>query len=45
VLRENTRMLQMCEKLGFVQSAHPEEPGLVRVVLDLRGKQESPPPA
>jgi acetyltransferase len=45
VLRENTRMLQMCEKLGFAQTAHPEEPSLVRVVLDLRGKQKSPPPA
>jgi acetyltransferase len=42
VLRENTRMLQMCEKLGFAQTAHPEEPGLVRVVLDLRGKQKPP---
>ena len=37
VLRENTRMLQMCEKLGFTQTRVPEEPGLVRVVLDLRG--------
>ena len=42
VLRENTRMLQTCEKLGFTQSGVPEEPGLVRVVLDLRKKQESP---
>ena len=45
VLRENTRMLQTCEKLGFTQSGVPEEPGLVRVVLDLRKKQESPPTA
>jgi acetyltransferase len=42
VLRENTRMLQTCEKLGFTQSGVPEEPGVVRVVLDLRKKQESP---
>ena len=45
VLRENTRMLQTCEKLGFTQSGVPEEPGLVRVVLDLRKKQKSPPTA
>ena len=45
VLRENTRMLQTCEKLGFIQSGVPEEPGVVRVVLDLRKKQESPPTA
>jgi acetyltransferase len=43
VLRENSRMLQMCQKLGFAQTRHPEEPGLVRVVLDLRGAQGSAP--
>jgi acetyltransferase len=41
VLRENTRMLQMCQKLGFTQTRHPEEPGLVRVVLPLRDARES----
>ena len=41
VLRENTTMLQMCEKLGFDPDRVPEEPGLVRVVLDLRGERES----
>jgi acetyltransferase len=39
VLRENTTMLRLCEKLGFTQTRMPEEPGLVRVVLDLRGGQ------
>ena len=41
VLRENTRMLQMCKKLGFIQARVPEEPDLVRVVLDLRGEQDT----
>jgi acetyltransferase len=44
VLRENTRRLQTCEKLGFTQTRIPDEPGLVRVVLDLRKEPESPPP-
>ncbi len=41
VLRENTRMLQMCKKLGFIQARVSEEPDLVRVVLDLRGEQDT----
>jgi acetyltransferase len=43
VLRENTTMLQTCEKLGFTQTRVPDEPGLVRVVLDLWKEPESPP--
>jgi acetyltransferase len=39
VLRENARMLQMCQKLGFTQTRVPEEPGVVRVVLDLRDQE------
>src|SRR5690606_22738583 len=38
VLRENTRMLDLCQKLGFTRSRVPEEPSLVRVTLDLRGE-------
>jgi acetyltransferase len=43
VLRENARMLQMCQRLGFTQIRHSEEPGLVRVVLDLRDDRGSRP--
>jgi len=35
VLRENDTMLKVCGILGFVQSNVPDEPGLVRVTLDL----------
>jgi acetyltransferase len=35
VLAENVRMLQFVTKLGFVISAHPEDPGLRRAVLAL----------
>ena len=35
VLRENTTMLRMCEVLGFARSSVPDEPGLMRVTLDL----------
>ncbi|HEX6115134.1 MAG TPA: GNAT family N-acetyltransferase, partial [Geminicoccaceae bacterium] len=38
VLRENATMLHMCKALGFTQTSVPEEPGLVRVVLRLRGE-------
>ena len=36
VLRDNTTMLAMCGELGFKIEADPEDPGLCRVVLDLR---------
>jgi acetyltransferase len=35
VLRENTTMLRMCEVLGFARSSVPDEPGLMRVTLEL----------
>ena len=35
VLRENRRMLQLCDELGFRREAHPDEAGAVRVVLAL----------
>lgn len=37
VLRENTRMLALAKKLGFVSQAQPQEPGTMRVVLALNG--------
>ena len=40
VLRENHRMLAVCEEFGFRREAHPEEREAVRVVLTL---QEQPP--
>lgn len=36
VLRENTVMLRMCEELGFRVSPEPDDPGVVRVEIDLR---------
>jgi|HigsolmetaAR203D_1030402.scaffolds.fasta_scaffold00066_9 acetyltransferase len=36
VLRENTTMLRMAEELGFQRSEVPDEPGVVRVRIDLR---------
>jgi len=36
VLAENDRMLEMCRAFGFTTSSLGEEPGLVRVTLDLR---------
>jgi acetyltransferase len=35
VLGENTPMLRLCRTLGFTQHRHPDEPGVVRVVLTL----------
>ena len=35
VLRENQRMLELCEDLGFRRESHPEERNVLRVVLDL----------
>lgn len=35
VLDENTAMIALAQALGFERQAHPEEPGLVRVTLDL----------
>lgn len=42
VLRENTPMLRLCEGLGFTQSRVPDEPGVVRVVLELGDEGEAP---
>jgi len=36
VLRENTTMRKLCKALGFTESREPEDPGVVRVSLDLR---------
>ena len=44
VLRENAPMLQLCQKLGFTQHRLEEDPGVVRVVLDLREDGGSRPP-
>ena len=38
VMRENRAMLKMCERLGFVRKTVSGEPGLVEVVLSLRGE-------
>lgn len=35
VLRENTGMLELCEKLGFQRRAHPDDPALVDVSMTL----------
>jgi acetyltransferase len=35
VLRENTTMLQICDRLGFSRVMVPDEPNLLRVVLKL----------
>jgi len=37
VLRENTTMRKLCKVLGFVEGFVPDEPGLTRVTLKLRG--------
>ncbi|MDX1431679.1 MAG: bifunctional acetate--CoA ligase family protein/GNAT family N-acetyltransferase [Gammaproteobacteria bacterium] len=37
VLKENTRMLRLCEALGFTREPVPGEPEIVRVSLRLRG--------
>ena len=37
VLDENSAMLGLAEELGFVRELVPDEPGIVRVVLRLRG--------
>ena len=37
VLRKNRPMLSLCKKLGFVQSALPDDPSIVHVSIDLRG--------
>ena len=37
VLRENGTMLKICSLLGFRQHAEPDDPGIVRVTLDLDG--------
>lgn len=36
VLSENHRMLDMCRRMGFAVSTHPDEPELMLVRLDLR---------
>jgi acetyltransferase len=36
VLRKNAPMLGLCDKLGFVQSPVPDDPGIIHVSLDLR---------
>jgi len=36
VLDENTAMIALAQALGFERSASPDDPGLVRVTLDLR---------
>ena len=35
VLRENRRMLALCDELGFRRQPHPEETSALRVVLTL----------
>jgi acetyltransferase len=35
VLRENKRMLGLCEKLGFSKHAHPDDPAVIEVRLPL----------
>ena len=35
VLQENRTMLKLCEVLGFTKSRSPDDPGIVRVTLDL----------
>ena len=35
VLRENRAMLRVCDGLGFVRSSLPDDPGVVRVTLQL----------
>ncbi|MCP5199175.1 MAG: bifunctional acetate--CoA ligase family protein/GNAT family N-acetyltransferase [Gammaproteobacteria bacterium] len=37
VLADNHRMLALCRELGFHEAAHPDEPGIVHVELDLGG--------
>jgi acetyltransferase len=37
VLRENTRMLKFCEKLGFTSKADPDDRSIVHVELRLDG--------
>lgn len=41
VLRENQRMLAVCDEFGFRREAHPEEREAVRVVLTLQEKPGS----
>lgn len=36
VLRDNTTMLKLCERLGFSRKALPEDPKILRVSLELR---------
>ncbi len=36
VLSENGAMLHLCETLGFRQSRNPDDPGIVKVVLELQ---------
>jgi acetyltransferase len=40
-LMENTTMLRLAKELGFVTSSDPEEPGIVRLRLDLRGPADT----
>jgi acetyltransferase len=35
VLHDNRTMLKLCRVLGFSQQASPDDPGLVRVTLNL----------
>jgi acetyltransferase len=35
VMTENRRMLALCEKLGFVRKAVPDDPGIVQLSLPL----------
>ena len=36
VLRKNTPMLSLCEKLGFIEKSVPDDPSIVHVSLDLK---------
>jgi acetyltransferase len=36
VLRKNTAMLSLCEKLGFTKKGVPDDPAIVHVSLDLK---------
>ena len=45
ILRENTTMLSMCEALGFVAHADPDDQDLKIVTLDLNAPNLSRPAA
>jgi hypothetical protein len=37
VLADNSNMLEMCRRLGFLVAGEASDPGMRRVTLDLRG--------